>query len=243
MVLGNILKVKDRSLIIKNLNNTSDLNKNILRGLSGCPIVINRSGTITKYSSSREYNARLLRQAEKQIEFYSQRTERIKCPNVINIQKENIFSFEMEYVSGSNYLDFLGYASPEYIGFFVDSILGYLDNISGKDREKYTKDEFSILCYGKIQSLEEFSQYRNFFLYLGEKIKNIGYVCIDKTFCHGDLTFSNILFHKNRIFFLDFLDSYVDSFLCDIVKLKQDLYHMWSIKIQNIKSFLYKIFE
>ena len=50
MVLGNILKVKDRSLIIKNLNNTSDLNKNILRGLSGCPIVINRSGTITKYS-------------------------------------------------------------------------------------------------------------------------------------------------------------------------------------------------
>jgi hypothetical protein len=47
------------------------------------------------------------------------------------------------------------------------------------------------------------------------------------------LTFNNIIFHKNRLFFIDFLDSYVDSFFCDIVKLKQDLYYLWSLKVQD----------
>ena len=58
-------------------------------------------------------------------------------------------------------------------------------------------------------------------------------IIVPKTFCHGDLTFNNIIFHKNRLFFIDFLDSYIDSFFCDLVKLKQDLYHLWSLKVQE----------
>ena len=59
---------------------------------------------------------------------------------------------------------------------------------------------------------------------------------VPHTFCHGDLTFSNIIFHPNRLFFIDFLDCYVDTFLSDLVKLKQDLYYLWGLKTQNIQS-------
>ena len=49
-------------------------------------------------------------------------------------------------------------------------------------------------------------------------------------FCHGDLTLSNILFENDEVFFLDFLDSYIESWIIDLVKLKQDLFYFWSME-------------
>lgn len=202
---------------------------NISRGLSGCPIVMNPSGSITKYSSSAEYNNRLLRQAEKQIEFYSKDIENIGCPCVRSIKKGEIFSFEMDYISGSNYLDFLGYASPEYIDFFADSIVKYFKEVRKSGSGFYKSDEFRKACLSKLESLSFFSEYREFSKYLAEKIESTDFSQVDKTFCHGDLTLSNILFTTETIFFLDFLDSFVESWLVDLAKLKQDLFYLWSL--------------
>ena len=47
---------------------------------------------------------------------------------------------------------------------------------------------------------------------------------------------SNILFQDKKIYFIDFLDSYIDSFICDLIKLKQDLYYLWNLKIQSSKN-------
>lgn len=46
--------------------------------------------------------------------------------------------------------------------------------------------------------------------------------------CHGDLTFSNILFNGNNYFLIDFLDSFIESPIIDMVKLRQDSYYRWS---------------
>ena len=46
--------------------------------------------------------------------------------------------------------------------------------------------------------------------------------------CHGDLTFSNILFSGNDYYLIDFLDSFVESPLLDIVKIRQDSAYLWS---------------
>ena len=46
--------------------------------------------------------------------------------------------------------------------------------------------------------------------------------------CHGDLTFSNILFNGNNYYLIDFLDSFIESPLLDIVKIRQDTAYMWS---------------
>ena len=59
---------------------------------------------------------------------------------------------------------------------------------------------------------------------------------IPQTFCHGDLTLTNFIFNKNRLYYIDFLDCFIDSFLCDLIKLKQDLYYHWSLDVQGIKN-------
>ena len=62
--------------------------------------------------------------------------------------------------------------------------------------------------------------------------------------CHGDLTFSNVIitkgtgykidFDDNRILLIDWLDTYFDSYLQDLAKLKQELFYGWSSR--NIYS-------
>jgi hypothetical protein len=49
--------------------------------------------------------------------------------------------------------------------------------------------------------------------------------------CHGDLTLSNILFKGHRLFFIDFLDSFIESPLLDVVKLQQDTAFGWSLEL------------
>ena len=46
--------------------------------------------------------------------------------------------------------------------------------------------------------------------------------------CHGDLTFSNILFNGNNYYLIDFLDSFIETPLQDIVKIRQDTQYRWS---------------
>ena len=46
--------------------------------------------------------------------------------------------------------------------------------------------------------------------------------------CHGDLTFSNILFCGQQYCLIDFLDSFIETPLQDIVKLRQDSQYLWS---------------
>ena len=90
--------------------------------------------------------------------------------------------------------------------------------------------EFNTKILNKMDSLS--SSYLDLVEYLKIYVNRF-VMNLPHTFCHGDLTFSNVIFHKNRLFFIDFLDCYIDTFLSDLVKLKQDLYYLWGLKIQN----------
>lgn len=49
--------------------------------------------------------------------------------------------------------------------------------------------------------------------------------------CHGDLTLSNIIFSPvSGVILIDFLDTYLDSPIQDVVKLKQDFDYGWSFR-------------
>jgi hypothetical protein len=52
-------------------------------------------------------------------------------------------------------------------------------------------------------------------------------------FCHGDLTFSNILFDENKRYLIDFLDTFVESPVQDIVKYRQDTLYGWSLMLEK----------
>ena len=56
---------------------------------------------------------------------------------------------------------------------------------------------------------------------------------LNSGYCHGDLTFENIIINNNKVYLIDFLDSYVDSPIIDISKIKQDLILNWSNRFEK----------
>ena len=53
------------------------------------------------------------------------------------------------------------------------------------------------------------------------------------TQCHGDMTLENIIIKDDRMYFIDFLDSFYDSWFLDIGTLLQDIQVMWSYRFQK----------
>jgi tRNA A-37 threonylcarbamoyl transferase component Bud32 len=204
---------------------------NFLRGLSGCSLVLSEKNTVTKYSSSLGYNDRLLRQAKKQEYFNTLNIPNIKCPAIFSIDSSSdLSSFDMEYISGNNYISFLEYASMDYVNFFSASLISYLDFLNTTKAEYYTESDFVQICKVKFDAIKNNAENKDFSGYLMEKITSIKKPKIPITFCHGDLTLSNILFSVDSLCFLDFLDSYIESWVIDLIKIKQDLYYCWNIK-------------
>ena len=201
---------------------------NLSAGLSGCHLELIEDRIIRKYSTSNDYNKRLLSQAQKQILFSQRIFKNIDTPKIYDIGDNY---FDMEYISGHNFLDFFLTSSINDVEFIIDTLFYYFDSLLSN----YQNINIQSNILNKVGDLREKSEYKNYLQNI-EKFVKSNNTFVPKTLCHGDLTFTNIIFHKNRLFFIDFLDSYIDSFVCDLVKLKQDLYYLWSIKVQKIQS-------
>jgi hypothetical protein len=207
------------------------IEKYLNSGLSGCYLEISNQGkTVIKKSPGTFYDNRLLLQANKQKEFHKFKISNIKCPDITYINSEKSpFSFEMSYVSGIRYDDFLNYSNPSSIDNFISSLIDYIDILIHSTEKYYPLESFTSKCMEKIDSIEDKVDDILFVRYLKNRIKNCKDAYIPETFCHGDLTMSNILFSSDSIYFIDLLDSYIESWLIDIIKLKQDLYYFWSL--------------
>jgi thiamine kinase-like enzyme len=212
---------------------------NFSSGLSGCKIELLDNKVVRKYSSSLDYNSRLILQIDKQNLFSNLIFKNITTPKVLNVTRDNLYYFDMEYIPGKSFYDYFSVASNSNIKFVLETIFEYFDTLI--DNYKTVNVQTNILK--KIKSLKEKTLLNEYLNYL-ENYVTKNKIIIPKTFCHGDLTFNNIIFHKKRLFFIDFLDSYIDSFLCDLIKLKQDLFYLWGLTIENKKSIrVYQIYS
>ena len=199
--------------------------KKITQGMSGCFIEVTSRKSIIKRSPNKNYNQRLLVQSKKQHLFSQIYFRNIYVPKVIGQgEVDDCFYFEMEYASGLGALDFINQADKKELLFFCETIFSYLDQIRENSEEFDAKKTLSKKIKEMISKSKN-HEFLNFILNFVDSHCNLS-VC--KTMCHGDLTFSNIIFDKNRIFLVDFLDSYLDTFFCDLAKLKQDLFYLWS---------------
>ena len=196
-------------------------------GLSGCKLEL-INGLLRKHSASAEYNSRLISQAEKQIVFSKRIYKNIETPKVHNIE---VSYFDMDYVSGQNFEEFFSSASVNDVEFVLLTLFDYFDTLISTARNFNATNKI----LSKIDSLKEKTSHIKYIEFLRKYVENNS-IIVPHTFCHGDLTFANIIFHKNRLFFIDFLDCYVDTFLSDLVKLKQDLHHLWAVQNQNVYS-------
>ena len=197
-------------------------------GLSGCSLELINDRVLRKYSPTTDYNSRLLSQADKQVVFGDRIYKNIDAPKVYDMQKNY---FDMEYIAGKSFEEFFSIASVNDVEFVVSTLFDYFDTLISTARSFDATNK--ILT--KIDSLKEKSSHKKYIEFLRKYVED-NKIIVPHTFCHGDLTFANIIFHKNRLFFIDFLDCYVDTFLSDLVKLKQDLHHLWAVRNQDVYS-------
>lgn len=198
-------------------------------GLSGCILKIVDDKIIRKSTSIKSYNKRLDTQINKQISFNSIIQSDFYTPQ---IYKRGVGYFDMEYISGESYYNFFNKCSKQDLDNLLLKIKSYF-----KELQTYTKTYNSSNLKQKLNdkliNLRDNSKYKSFINYLINNIKTQTFDNIPKSFCHGDLSLTNIIFYKNRAYLIDFLDSYVDSFIIDLVKLQQDLHFKWALNIHG----------
>lgn len=220
-----------------------------ISGRSGCELrIINDNDhlLVRKTSSDIEYNHRLKNQAEKQ---QSLRTafRFKKCFIVPDVRKMGLtadskFFFEMEYVNAYKFSDFFSKITFNGVGNLFDTLIEYFDDSFSNskfqqiDREIIEQKLNDLLNKIYEKPFVEFEFINSVKNYL---ITNVPDTPIPILTCHGDMTFSNMLFNDfGDIFLFDFLDSFIESPIIDLVKIRQDTSLKWSVMIdENLEIF------
>jgi len=209
---------------------------NLHVGISGCDLQLIQNSVVRKISPSEEYNDRLENQMKKQL-LFNMPVDNIIVPRVLGQGNLNgLFYFDMEYINGSLFNETFQRISKSELEYHLQTLMSYL---SRPNYLFYTRNEMKDIVVTKLVNLRKKSQYKKLIDWMvdgiaWDNIKDI----IPKGYCHGDLTFSNILFVDDNLCFLDFLDSYIESPIMDVIKLKQDLYYGWYLNFLPV-DFIY----
>lgn len=215
-----------------------------VRGHSGCNIDIVRKGKrllIEKSTCDPKYIERLYNQALKQKKACETQLQFIRIPEIIDITKSDTeMVILMDYVYSKNFIDYFENAGFEQIDFFVKAIGIFIDSEVERSSmievpvsvvlDKWEDVKQKILSNPFTSTREDVQELliksdNTFQNHLKSSIQSIN---IPLGVCHGDLTLSNILFNGNNYFLIDFLDSFIESPLLDMVKMRQDTAHHWS---------------
>jgi len=206
-------------------------------GHSGClvEIVENFNDTcIRKSTLNDSYMLRLKSQITKQKQF-SALFSSVHVPEIYGeYQSPNVYFAEMKYVTGLDIFTFFDVASKYDLDKFFNVIEDYLiESLSLSQISDFPSEDINR----KLDSLElYFSENlpsaNNNMSRLKHILNNNVFPSIPVGICHGDLTFSNVLIEPGceNIYFIDLLDSFIESPIQDIVKIKQDVVYHWSTK-------------
>lgn len=208
-------------------------------GLSGCVLKIVDDKIIRKSTSSNSYNQRLNNQINKQLSFNSIIQSDFYTPQ---IYKRGVDYFDMEYISGESYYNFFSKCSKQDLDNLLSKIKLYFSELQTHTKT-YNPYNLKQKLSGKLISLRDNSKYKSFVNYLINNIETQTFNNIPKSFCHGDLSLTNFIFFKNRVYLIDFLDSYVDSFIVDLVKLQQDLQFKWALNVHGSNLRIHQSFN
>lgn len=201
-----------------------------LKGRSNANIFFDYQNKLVKKSVQIENFIRLQNQAEKQNEFLNFNIKNVKTPKVIKVFKN---SFEMEFINGKNFIQFAEDSNSQFINLHIENILNYLQNI--KEKRKKSEISFNKSLERKLISLNTQKKHREIFFYITNLIEK-NKLNLDSTYCHGDLSLSNIIFKDKEIFLIDFLDPFFNSYYFDIAKIRQDVFYNWLFRVNDYSS-------
>lgn len=228
------------------------MNKIKIPGHSGSDVIVefkNKCGLYVKKVSS---NDRLMLQADKQRLFISENDHLdIVSPRIIKncfLNTSGTYEFHMSYITGLDMISFICQSSIDDVEEFTLSLFSYFDKIIHDCEVKYVVNKV-LLKKIKSVSIELFKnpliQKNNKSEFLINVLNRLDHdinsreVNLPKGICHGDLTFSNMMYniHTRKIVVFDFLDTYFESPIQDMIKIKQDLAFNWTFqKFPNKKD-------
>jgi hypothetical protein len=198
-----------------------------LKGHSGCHVFLCERGNtkfVKKVSGAPGYFQRLEQQMIKQREFEH---SWIKRPSVYEFGAEqDCFYFTMEYVNGVQLSTFISRNTVRDIDPIIEQLLNFVRwNICD------ATTDFGAPISEKLWSISSTSnlpidRYVQYCLAFDWSSTPTGY-------CHGDLTFENILVHQSNLYFIDFLDSFIETPYQDLSKLLLDILVLWSWRFEK----------
>lgn len=206
-------------------------------GNSGCKVEVVREDTklfILKSTADAKYAERLVLQAEKQRKASAQSVPNIIVPKVYRITRpDNGAEIRMDYVYSQNYIDYFENAGVHEIDTFVEAMITFVENEIYQSPMTECPVETLVAKFNevakKVAMRKDYSaEMQNLLIKAKRQINEFDTLLIPIGMCHGDLTFSNILFCGQQYCLIDFLDSFVETPLQDIVKLRQDSRYLWS---------------
>ncbi len=203
-----------------------------ISGNSGCKVFLCKDkglDFIRKISLTSNQSLRLKEQHNK---ILSLKKEGMNMPEVLcsDFTDDGFFYYDMERIRGQTFATYIQSETWENIFYCFDEIILALKAVN---RKKLSGVITHIDIIEKINSLKE---YINIPEQVFDMLNNINEFSIDKTLNHGDATFENILITKTRkIFFIDPIDTYMQSYMGDVSKMLTEVWSGWSNINSNIE--------
>lgn len=210
-----------------------------IQGHSGCDIsIVTEDNELHIHKSTHDagYVPRLVNQANKQIAASKTEYQHIRVPKIFEVQQSATdATIKMEYIYSKNFVEYFENAGFEQIKYLIGAIKYFIDleiNASTMQTVPSTilTDKMADVArkVEKNVHLKDDAEAQELVRLSSEVMNRVGDMEMPVGTCHGDLTFSNILFNGNNYYLIDFLDSFIESPLLDIVKIRQDTAYLWS---------------
>lgn len=214
------------------------MNRYDLGGHSGCKIFLYDDDDghvfVRKISKEIDYNSRLRIQCKKQENFIS---KIIKTPKILDkgYTEDELFYFDMEYIQGITLVEYVKSIEIGKVKGLVEALVNSFVPQIFSEMTQEEKNNINRIFENKLSDLRKnLSHIKYPKLYSAlDLLESHDWSNLSPSNCHGDLTLENIIIQDGKLYLIDFLDSFYDSWFLDIGTLLQDIEVMWSFRYQT----------